>query len=251
MEFFQTLIPNFLFILLRAGIMVFFLPFFGSKTFPASFRIGFALSLALMLAPVVSFPVERAAVPLIVLREALFGMLFGLAARFLFYAVDMAGQVMSNATGLSIATVFNPEIGQSTEIARLYGILAVLLFFGVDAHHDLIALFVASYEWVPAGTPVAAADLASAGLDFTTRIFALALKISAPVVIVLLVANLLLGLLSKAVPEINVLFTGFPVYIFLGLTVMLLGLPVFAYVMGASFSQIKGELMRVMMIVKG
>jgi len=243
-------IPNFLFILLRAGIVLMLMPVFGSQSFPPQFRIGLAVAIALVLAPVIPFQVARAEIPAVVAREVMFGMVFGLAARFIFLSVDMAGQVMSNATGLSMATLFNPEIGQSTEISQLYGIITMLLFLAMDIHHDLIAVFVRSYEWLPAGAATAGA-LAAAGVSFATKLFVIALKISAPVIIAMFIANLLMGFIYKAAPQINIFFVGYPVHLFVGFLVMLISIPVFVLVMGGYFNGLKDELSRVVVMMKG
>lgn len=245
-------VPNFLFILLRASIVLTLMPVFGSQSFPRQFKIGLIVAISLVLTPVIEFQVPRSAIAITVVREVMFGMLFGLAARFILLSVDMAGQVMANATGQSMATVFNPEIGQSTEISRLYGIIAMLLFLAMDIHHDLIAVFVKSYEWLPPGAAAGNGGLLIAAcVSFTTKIFIIAVKISAPVIVIMLIANLLLGFIGKAAPQMNVFFVGQPVYLFLGFLVMLLSVPVFAYVIGNYFSGIKDELGRVVLMMKG
>lgn len=249
MDLLSNYIPTFLFVLLRAGIVLSLLPFFGSKNFPARFKIGLAAAFALVLTPVVEIPVARDQIAVIVMREALFGLLFGLAVRFVFFGIEMAGQVMSNAAGLSIATAFNPEMGQSTEVARLLGIIATLLFFALDVHHDVIALFVMSYEWLPSPSFDAGA-VAAAMVSFATAIFIMAIKLSAPVAIIMLITNLLLGFVYKAAPQMNVFFVGFPIYIGLGLFMMLLSLPVFIHVMSGYFGGVKDELGRVILMFR-
>jgi len=244
------LMPNFLFILLRTGIVLMMLPFFSSRSFPAQFRIGIAVALALVLAPVVEFQVAKSAIPMVIIREIMFGMIFGLAARALFFAVDMAGHVMSSATGLSMATSFNPEMGPSTDISQLYSIFAMLICLAMDVHHDLISVLARSYEWLPAGTANVAGIL-SAGVSFTTKIFVIALKISAPVLIIMLISNILLGFVYRAVPQMNVFFVAQPVYLFIGFFTMMISLPVFAYVMGGYFNGIQDELGRVIGMMKG
>jgi flagellar biosynthetic protein FliR len=249
MESFSKLIPNFLFILLRAGIILNMLPFFSSKSFPPQFRIGLAVAISLVLTPVVELQIPKTHIPIIVVREVMFGMIFGFAARFVFYAVDMAGAVMSNATGLSMATIINPEMGQSTELSQLFSIFTTLLFFVVDAHHDLITIFVKSYEWLPLGT-INTQALLAVSVGFVVKIFIIALKLAAPVVIIMLITNILLGFISKAVPQMNVFFVGYPLYLFLGFTMMLISLPVFTIVMGGYFKTIPEEIGRVMLLMK-
>jgi flagellar biosynthetic protein FliR len=250
MDIFAKYIYNFLFILLRAGIVLSLLPFFGSKNFPAQFKIGFIIAIALILTPIVELNISGIGIPLIVMREVIAGIILGLTARFIFFAVEMAGQVISNAMGISIATIFNPEFGQSTEIARLYGMMAMLIFLAMDAHHDLIYVFVKSYEWLPGGH-INVQSLVTEVVSVSGKIFIIALKISAPVVIAMLISSLLLGFIYKAAPQMNIFFIGYPIYIFVGFTVILIGLPVFIHVISGYLNGIKDEMIRVIAIARG
>jgi len=250
MDIFEQYIYNFLFILLRAGIVISLLPFFGSKNFPAQFKIGFVIAIALVLTPIVELNISKIGIPLAVIKEVVVGITLGLTARFIFFAVEMAGQVTSNAMGLSIATVFNPDFGQSTEIARLYGMMAMLIFLAMDAHHDLIYVFVKSYEWLPGGH-INIQNLVTEVVSVSGKIFLIALKISAPVVIAMFISSLLLGFIYKAAPQMNIFFIGYPVYIFVGFVVILIGIPVFTHVIGGYLNGIKDEMIRVIAIARG
>ena len=247
MELLAKYIPNFLFILLRAGIVISMLPLVGSKNFPTKFKAGFVLAVALVLTPVVQFNVSRTTIPILVMREVVFGIALGLAARFIFFAFDIAGEIMSSTMGISIASVFNPDIGQSTEIARLYGIIATLALFVTNAHRDLIYIFVKSYEWVPAGG-MEIKDLGAEAISIAGKMFVLGLKISAPVVIIMLAVNILLGFVYKAAPQMNVFFVGYPVYIFIGFVVILFCMPIFINAMGGYFDDVKNEMARVIAV---
>jgi len=251
MDIYNEYVPNFLFILLRAGIVLSFVPFFSSTMFPAMFRTGMAVAISLVLTPVVSCHVVRSEIALIVIRELMFGMAFGFAARFVFYAVDMAGQIMSSASGLSIATTFNPEIGQSAEISRILGIIAMLIFLAMDIHHDIIYIFVKSYEWLPLGSPMPGGSLLAMALSFIGKMFVIALKISSPIVISMLIANIVLGFVYKAAPQINIFFLSTPIYFALGFLIMILSLPVFISLIGGYFSSSRDELGRVILMLKG
>ncbi len=250
MELLTQYIPNFLFILLRAGIMVSLLPFLSSDNFPAQVKIGFAVAVALILSPIVEFKVERPEIPIVVMREIVFGIALGFSARLVFIAVDMAGQLMSTATGLSMASVFNPEMGQSTEISMVYGIIAMFVFLSMDAHHDLITIFVKSYEWIPAGH-LNIQSLVFSIIAMGSKMFIIAIKVCAPVVTIMLIANILLGFIYKAVPQINIFFVAYPIYIALGFLVMIISMPVFIYVVGDYFTGIKDDMLRAIAAAKG
>jgi flagellar biosynthetic protein FliR len=249
MDNYAHYLPNFLFILLRASIVLMLVPFFGSTSFPPQFRIGIAVAVSFVLTPVVEFRLVDDSITATVMREVMFGLIFGLVARFIFYAVEMSGQIMSSVTGLSMATAFNPEIGPSTEVSHLYSIIATLIFLAMDAHHDLIAVFVKSYEWLPAGS-LNAGTLVALSVSFTSKIFVIALKLSAPIVIIMLVVNIILGFIYKAVPQMNIFFVGQPVYIFIGFLTMLISLPVFVYLMQGYFGSMKDDIGRVILLMK-
>lgn len=249
MDNYAHYLPNFLFILLRASIVLMLAPVFGSASFPPQFRIGIAVAVSLVLTPVVEFRLVDDSITATVMREVMFGLIFGLVVRFIFYAVEMSGQIMSSVTGLSMATAFNPEIGPSTEVSRFYSIIATLIFLAMDAHHDLIAVFVKSYEWLPAGS-LNAGTLVALSVSFTSKIFVIALKLSAPIVIIMLVVNVILGFIYKAVPQMNIFFVGQPVYIFIGFLTMLISLPVFVYLMQGNFGSMKDDIGRVILLMK-
>lgn len=244
MELIAPYITVFILVFLRAGIAVAMLPFFGSKNAPAGFRIGLAIAVSLLLTPVAPISVAHAGILGMVLREAVLGAAMGAAARALFYGVEMAGQIVSNAMGLSIATVFNPEMGQSTEVARLYGLITLLVFLAADGHHRLVTFLIKSYEVLP----LAGADLGStASLVMTggAGLFLMSITLAAPVVVMMLVVNLLLGFLAKAAPQMNVFFVGYPVYIFVGFFVMLLGMPAFIHAVTAQMDAAQDGVVRI------
>jgi flagellar biosynthetic protein FliR len=242
---FSPYMHKFLLVLLRAGIFMSMLPFFGSKNFPAMFKIGLSVAFAAVLSPVVQVDFTNISVPLLVMREIALGIILGASVRGIFFAVDMAGQLISHSMGLSIATVFNPEIGQSTEVARLYGIIAMLIMLAVDAHHELISVFVRSYEWLPVGQ-IDVRDLILKTVSSGSKIFIIALKISAPVMLGMLIINILLGFLYKAAPQINIFFMSFPLFLALGFLIMLISVPVFVKVFTGQFGDMRAEMFRIL-----
>lgn len=238
-------LPKFLFILLRAGIVLVLLPFFGSKEFPAQVKIGFAVAIAIVLTPVVEINVPKGAVPITIVRELILGMAFAFSARFLFYALEMTGQMISNAMGLSIANIFNPDMGQTTEVSQILVFIAMLLFLATDSHHELIYMFVRSYEWLPVGQ-VSIGNIVPAIISLGSTMFVIALKLSAPVVLTMVISHIILGFVYKAAPQINIFFVAYPIYIFVGLVVILIGMPVLISVMGGYLGSMRDEMSKVL-----
>ncbi|MEW6601314.1 MAG: flagellar biosynthetic protein FliR [Nitrospirota bacterium] len=247
---FSGYITNFLFVLLRSSIFVSFLPVIGGKQMPPQFRIGLAVFISLLLTPVVNFTIAENSIPILIVKEIIIAMTLGFAVRLVFLAVNMAGTFMSYIMGLSMAQVFNPEVGQDTLVAEIYGIITMLLFLVVDAHHDLIFVFVKSFELLPAGQ-LNIAPLLPAVVTMVSGFFVMALKIAAPVMVGLLIVQLLSGFLYKMAPQMNIFFVVLPLNIFLGIMLMILSIPVFEHVLGISFSDLRGEMIRLLMMAKG
>jgi flagellar biosynthetic protein FliR len=217
---------------------------------PSQFKVGLAVMISILLAPVVQFEIAESNIPMLVLKELLLGIALGLTVRFVFMAVNMAGQFISYIMGMSIAQVFNPEMGQSTSIAEIYGIIAMLFFLILDVHHDLIYVFVKSFEILPAGQ-INIMALVPVILSMMSGLFVMALKICAPVTVGLLISHLLMGFLYKAAPQMNIFFVTMPLNIFLGFLLIILSIPVFEYLMGVKFSDLRSEMVRIVTLAKG
>ncbi len=241
---------HFLLLFLRLGVVVFLLPFWGGKQFPRSFKIGLALALAYVLTPVVPLPPNRPSLITLILPELLLGMVLGFAARLIFLAVELAGTFISDAMGLSMATVFNPEMGQSTEVSTLLGLLAMLLFLALDFHHDLLALILRSYEALPVGH-LRLEHLLPAGIALGGQVFGLALKIAAPVWVAMIVVNVLMGFIYKAAPQVNIFFVSLPVYLLVGCLLLWLSVPFLVHFLGDRVSGVREEMIRILTLVQG
>ncbi|MBI5408348.1 MAG: flagellar biosynthetic protein FliR [Nitrospirae bacterium] len=250
MQFLSGYITNFLFILIRSSIFVSLIPVIGGKEMPGQFRLGLAVFIALMLTPAVKFEIGENAIPLLIVKEALIALALGLTVRFIFMAVSLAGQIISQTMGLSVASTFNPEIGQDTLMGEALGIMAMLFFLVTDAHHELIYIFVKSFELLPAGQANILPVIPQA-LSMGNKIFILALKIAAPVTVGLLLVNLLTGFLSRVAPQMNIFFITLPLNIFLGLLLLMMSIPVFEYVLNVNFSNMRSELERIIALAKG
>ncbi len=232
---------GFLLVLLRVSVVFAVLPLFGSKSFPAQFRIGMILTLSLALTPLVNVKAGVDEIGMLVIRETLFSVVLGLTVRVLFFAIDTAGQAISTVTGMSMANVFNPEIGQSTEISRFYSILAIFLFFALDMHHYFIYALTKSFSFVPVGS-ANIKSMAETGIELGAKVFVLAVKLSAPAITIVLITNILLGVLYKLIPQFNIFFVAYPLYLALGFLVILLTIPMVMVLLNGYFSDMKTDL---------
>jgi len=247
---FTHFIKVFLFVLLRASIFVSMVPVIGSDKLPMQFRIGFAVFISLLLAPVVELNIAEDYIPLLVLKEILVGFALGFSVKVLFMGINMAGAFISHVMGVSVATTFNPEMGQTAIVAEAYGIIAMLFFLVMDIHHELIFVFVKSFEMLPAGQADIVPLMAQV-ISMGTRFFVIAIRIGAPVIVCLMIVHILSGFLYKAAPQMNIFFVTLPLNIGLGFFLIIVSMPVLEYVLGVEFSGIKEDMMRIIISAKG
>ncbi len=243
-------IVRFLLVLLRTSIVFVLLPLFGSRLLPARFKIGMVLTLSIVITSVVDFRSLADEIPTLVFTEMIIGVVLGLVARAVFFATEMAGQLMSNMIGMSIANFFDPEFGSSTELSRFLSMLAILTLLCLDIHHEILLLFIRSYELLPAGA-VSLEGLLQRLLKVIQFTGLLCLRIAAPVVILMLITNLAMGFISRAVPQMNIFFVTYPVYFFVGLTTILLSIPAYIYLFNVSYGRVKEELILTLKVAGG
>jgi len=210
-------------IFLRVGAILFAAPVIGSSTVPLRFKVGLTLLTALLLTPVVSvnlaaLPAHPLALAPVLIREVLIGAALGLAARYIFAAVQLSGQFISYQMGFSIADVLNLQENEEVSIvSQLQDVILTLVFLGTGAHH----MYLRAVAGVVSGRLVEALILMSSSM------FVVAIKIGAPLLAALFFVNVVLALVARMVPQMNVLIVGFPLSIAVGLMFLGATLPLF------------------------
>ncbi len=237
-KFSESEILFFSLVLMRMSAFVVAWPVFGVETVSPQIKTLFALVLTLVVFPTIPLSQAQAAaiqssMILLVAREVFIGVAMGFLARLFFFAFRIAGEMMSQAMGLSSASMFNPTLGgQSTTIEQFYVTLASMFYLAVNGHHYLIRGLVESFQFLPAAVPTLnTSQFGGVGL-MVQEIIELGLRFSAPVVISILVINLVLGVIGKTVPQLNVLVTSFPINILAGFALMIVTLPMLMDQMG-------------------
>lgn len=208
-------------------------PIFSSKAVPLRARVALGLALGGVLIPVLG---PMPAIPLsswlglqILAQQVLIGLALGLVMRVLFAAIDLAGALIAMQMGLSFAIFFDPEGGgQTGVVSDFLAALATLLFLAVNGHLLVLGVLGQSFVWLPvSATPLAAAGFAQL-VALGGILFATGLLLSLPVIGILLLANLALGALTRAAPQLNLLAVGFPITLMAGFLGLLWLLSYFA-----------------------
>ena len=204
-------------------------PPFSMRAIPIQVKLGLAAALALSVAPGLadqSVPLET--VPLIgaTLTQVAVGLLLGFLTMMLIAAVQAAGEMIDMFGGFTISSVFDPLTqAQSGVFGRFYNLLAMTLLFAIGGHLLLIRGLLTSFDAVPlSGVPMT--NLSELFIDTFGRFLLAALEIAAPLLAVLFLAEVALGLLSRAAPQMNVFALGFTLKIMVALGLAGLAIPV-------------------------
>ncbi len=213
-------------------------PFFGNRTFLITARISLALLLTILLFPMVVdvAPLHQTTgsfieLFLIAAKEVLAGLILGFAAQFIFWAVRMAGQIISFLIGFSIVNSFNPDVmEQMPIIAQLKWLLAMVLFLVMDGHFLLLEGLAKSFQWIPLLQVNFSGSLVDYFVRLTGEVFVIAIQISAPILVTIFMTNVSLAMLARMVPQMNVFILGFPLTISLGILTLMITLPAFLVV---------------------
>jgi flagellar biosynthetic protein FliR len=162
----------------------------------------------------------------------------GLAANFLMEAPLLAGQVLGVQMGYSLATLFDPQTEADTPVlGEFHQLAALLIFLQLDVHHWLLRALVRSFTYLPPGGTLATLACASGLLRAAGGIFLAGIQIAAPGVAATLVADVAVGFLGKASPQLPVLFIGLAVKNLLGLAVLIAAIAYWPHMFANRFAE--------------
>lgn len=227
-EQWSTLLMSFLWPLARILGMVGTMPILGSASITARVKILLGVALAILVAPGITVPhVEPWSAQgfALLFLQFLIGVCMSFAMSVAFTAVDFAGEISGLQMGLGFASFFDPQnANPEPVVSQLFGLLGTLVFLSINGHLLLLGALVHSFEvmpldrMLPSGMWMTLAELGG-------QIFYSGFMLSLPIIAVLLVINLVLGVLTRAAPQLSLFSVGFPLTLMIGGGVMLLVLP--------------------------
>ena len=212
-------------LLVRPGMVVMVAPMLGGTYAPAHVKLGLTVLLALALAPTVNVPATLSDVSLTLLigREVVIGLAIALSVRALIAAAELAGHLSGFQIGFSYAATIDPVSGvRNTVVTSLYGLLAILTFFAINGHHEIIRALAVSYTKLPIGSGNIDASLLGAVRQIFALVFVVGARLAAPIIVVLLIVELAVGLISRSAPAMSFMVIGYPVRLIVGLSVLAL-----------------------------
>ena len=204
----------FVLVLTRIGALVAALPFFGSQSIPMQVRALLAVALAVVITPLhwglaPPQPANLLEFSVIIGREALLGLALGSAIMILLSGMQLAGQVISQMSGMSLADVVNPTFDTQVPIfSHLLEMVAIAMFFLLGGDRQVINALLGSFAWMPPGSGTLPAELPDALSLVAAQSFDTGLRAAAPIMVAMLLAILIVGLISRTLPQLNAIVIG-------------------------------------------
>ncbi len=222
-------------------------PLLGSKNVPLQMKAGLSLVLTIAVFPIVGlrevYLTDLPSLGSAMVGEVFIGVIIGYTARWIFAAVQLAGQLIGFQMGFGIVNVIDPQTSSQVSIvAEFQNIIALLIFLTVDAHHWFILSIAKSFELIPPGGFYFTNSLTAAVVRLSCEMFVIATKLAAPIIAALLFTDLALGLIARTVPQMNIFMVGFPLKIAIGLLGMGFSFPIFLYTLRPLFQKMGGEI---------
>ncbi len=222
----------FMLVAIRVSAIFITAPLFGSRNVPDIVKIAFSFILAFLIFPSAgkitgTMPPDIMGFGLLALQQVIVGVVIGFAAYMLFAAIQLAGQIIDLQMGFGIVNVIDPMSNtQVSIIGQFKFVLGMLIFMAINGHHMLIQAVSDSFRLAPIGaagmTQAAAVKLS----DMFYHMFVIAFKIAGPATLALFLTNLTLGFIARTIPQMNVFIVGLPLNIMVGITAVLIALPI-------------------------
>lgn len=215
---------------IRVLAMLSVVPVLSNRALPLRVRIALSFLIALVVGPwMADNPGPSLNSPLAfgaVAEQVAIGVVIGFAVRIVFAAVEMAGELVGLQMGLGFAAFFDPGIGgQSNAVSRFFNTNTSLVFLAMNGHLLVIAAVIRSLEVFPVTGQPLSFIAAVQGQFWGVEVFRLGLWIALPMIAMLTFVNIVLGVISRVAPQMNVFAIGFPITLAMGLIGLFLTLP--------------------------
>ncbi|MCM8710983.1 fused FliR family export protein/FlhB family type III secretion system protein [Clostridium sp. SYSU_GA19001] len=231
-------------IFLRMTAFFTVVPVFFPKGLPNAAKVAFALVLSYMLIPGINYSNLNITSNYILfslgINEVITGLTLGFITNLCFFSARFAGQLIDMQIGFSMISMFDPSTSSnSTLLEHVLYWCSLLLFFVIDGHHMLLRALIESFNAISLGKFVLSGESINLIFNGFIEFFSIGLKIAIPVVLIILITDIVLGLIGRTVPQINLMILGLPIKILVGLTAFTFAMPILFKLIGSSFVNIQ------------
>ena len=226
-----NLLPLFTVVLFRTASVLFFSPIYNQTSIPLIVKIGLALVITFAVFPTIdntqqTLPDNLTSFLLLIFKEVAVGFLIGYVATLAFGAFVMAGELVSSDMGLSMAEMVDPLFeDQVSPISQILQLLGLVLFLSINGHHWLINALVFSYKTVPVTGFIETGFTISKVVQMFGGLFISAIKVAAPVMIIMALIVVVSGFIARSMPQLNIFLVIFPLKIIAGFLILAMIFP--------------------------
>lgn len=226
----------FMLVFIRTRPMFVTAPLYGHESIPVQLRIWTAGLFAFAIFPLIAastpaISLDLGSLILLALQEFIMGATIGFSLGIIFHGVVYAGELFGIVMGFSISNVIDPQNGFDVPvIGQIEYIVAIFIFLVMDGHLFLIQALKMSYDAVPVSGLRLTPGVVDTFVHITGAVFVSAIKIGAPVIVSLFLTDVLMGVISRMVPQVNVFFVGMPLKAGIGIFSLMASLPFFVFV---------------------
>lgn len=220
-------------VLVRTSALVLAAPLIGNGANYSGYKVGVIGALSLLAFSTLEVPLEESVGPIefgaMALREVLIGVGLASVLQAVLLSVRVAGEMIGHEMAFNMSSVVDPATGVRTPlITQIYEGLFFLGLLAVDGHHFLMRALSDSFDRAPVGEIAVNLGMVEVALRLFGEMFAAGVTFAAPVLVLLVLVSLLIGLLARAVPQLNVLEVGFTLRIMVALLAMFCFAPLLA-----------------------
>ncbi len=238
-------VTAFFLVLMRCTGFIVTAPLLGHRSLPATVKAALAVGFAIAMLSGAAVAPGAQAVALAAPIELLLGLSLGFMLSLGFQAIELGGRLLALQLGLSLEAILNPlNPDPSTALDPFFGVLAGILFLALDLHVATIQILAGTFVSFPIGGawPV---ELGLVAGQLIVLMLELGTRIALPIALVLLLVELLVGLISRAIPQVNVFILGLPAKILVGVAALAIAMPSMVAGGARIFEAIYGTVSRV------
>jgi flagellar biosynthetic protein FliR len=222
---------GFTMVLTRISAFFLVVPIFGWKSIPARIKVAMTLLVTIFFSIIIPFRIDAGKVSaleaiLLLANEATYGLALGLIGAVLFATIKFSGRFIERQMGMALAQVMDPLTGERAQpLSSLFEMIFIIIFLSANGHHMFLFIISRSYEAFPAGSIPTMAVLSEGVIKAGSAMFIAGLKIAAPMLAAFILLLIVLAVLARVVPEMNILFISLPMRIGMGLLMTVIFLP--------------------------
>lgn len=244
MSFTVENVEFYLMIIVRMSAFVVVAPFFNMSSVPRKVKAGFAVFLGLMMANMLDYtPLTYTGTigfMALIIKEAVVGLLIGYAASICTYIVNFSGELIDMEIGLSMVNQFDPVSRvQTTITGNLYSYLIMFLLMATNMHYYILSALFDSFKLIPIGSAVIPPTFYELIVRYIVDYFVIGFRIVLPVFATTLLMNIVLGIMAKVAPQMNMFVIGMQLKILVGLIILLLVIELLPQISDFVFTEMK------------